>query len=110
VAAFPIAQSTQELVAWHPAGKLLAAAGSDPRIQIWDLETKLKVATLEGAAQQVTALSFHPGVGLLAAGSWDGVVRLWDPAAARQVMEIPFGPDVRFSQDGRWLGFRRSGH
>jgi WD40 repeat protein len=65
-----------------------------------------KVAALEGHAQQVTVLSFHPDGGLLASGSWDGMIRLWDPAAARQVMEIPFGPEVRFSQDGQWLGFR----
>ncbi|MGH7971386.1 MAG: WD40 repeat domain-containing protein, partial [Limisphaerales bacterium] len=105
IAAFPIAESTHEIVAWHPAGGLLATAGSDPRIEIWELPTRTKSASLEGSAQQVTALSFHPTSGLLASASWDGVVRLWDPAAAREVLEIPFGPDIRFSQDGRWLGF-----
>src|SRR5262249_28454654 len=71
-------------------------------------ESMLKVATLEGHAQQVTVLSFHPEGGLLASGSWDGMVRLWDPLAARQVMELPFGPSVYFSQDGRWLGVGQS--
>lgn len=104
LAVVPIPPSTQEIVAWQPDGRCLAMAGSDPRIQIWDVETMAKVATLEGHAQQVTALSFHPDGGLLASGSWDGMVRLWDPVAARQVMEIPFGPEVHFSEDGRWLG------
>jgi serine/threonine protein kinase/WD40 repeat protein len=100
-----IGPSSHEVIAWHPDGKHLAAAGSDPRIQIWDVESKDKTATLEGHGQQVTTLSFHPGGGLLASASWDGGVRLWDPIAGSQVMEIPFGPDIRFSKDGRWLGF-----
>jgi len=103
-AALPVGPCIQEIVAWHPDGRHLAAAGSDPRIQIWDLETANRIATLEGHAQQITALTFHPRGGLLASSSWDGGVRLWDPIAARQVMEIPFGPAVRFSQDGGWLG------
>lgn len=106
VAVVSSGQSKQEVVAWHPAGKFLALAGSEPRIQIWDVERMVKVATLEGHAQQVTVLSFHPDSGLLASGSWDGVIRIWDPLGARQVMEIPFGPDIQFSKDGRWLGFR----
>ena len=105
IAALKVGPGFQEIVAWHPDGRHLAAAGSDPRIQIWDVETTTRVATLEGHGQQVAALTFHPGGGLLASSSWDGGVRLWDPIAARQVMEIPFGPDIRFSQDGRWLGF-----
>lgn len=107
VALVPSGKSTQEIVAWHPAGKFLALAGSNPRIEIWDVERMVKVTTLEGHAQQVTVLSFHPEGGLLASGSWDGGIRIWDPLVARQVMEIPFGPNIQFSQDGRWLGFRR---
>jgi WD40 repeat protein len=72
LAQLPIEPSTQEIVAWHPA------SGSDPRIQIWDVESKLKLAALEGHAQKVTGLSFHPEGGLLASGSWDGMVHVWD--------------------------------
>lgn len=98
--------SDHEIVCWHPDGARLAVAGSDPKIQIWEVETGQRAAVLEGHAQRVTRLSFHPTGSLLASASWDGVVRLWDPDSARQAMEIPFGLEPRFSPDGRWLGFR----
>jgi len=105
VALLAIGPSDHEIVCWHPDGTRLAVAGSNPKIQIWDVENDQRVTVLEGHAQRVTRLSFHPAGGLLASASWDGVVRLWDPDSTRQVMDIPFGVDPRFSPDGRWLGF-----
>ena len=41
VADLPVGAGADEVIAWHPDGNLLAAAGSDPRIQIWNVETRL---------------------------------------------------------------------
>ena len=108
VASLPVGASSGEVVAWHPDGKHLAVAGSDPRIQIWDVDAGHMQAKMEGHVQQVTELSFDPEGGLLASQSWDGMVRLWEPQTGRQVMQIPYGPQVRISDDGKWLGFRVS--
>ena len=94
-----------QVVAWHPDGDRLAVAGSDPRIQIWDVAAKRKLATLEGHVEQVTALSFHPDGGLLASSSWDGVLRLWDSATGRQLMQLPLAATAQFSSTGQWLGY-----
>ena len=104
LAELPLQQCEQQIVAWHPQGRHLAIAGSDPRIQIWDVEMPRKVATLDGHVQQVTFLSFHPDGELLASGGWEGILRLWDPASGRQVIQMPLGVLGRFSTDGRWLG------
>jgi WD40 repeat protein len=97
--------SMQEtVVAWHSDGKRLAAAGSNPQIQIWDVPAKRRLAVLTGHVQQVTCLSFHPDGGLLASGSWDGVLRLWQPSTGRPLMQMPLSSLARFSVDGRWLG------
>jgi predicted nucleic acid-binding protein len=47
----PVGPIGQQVVAWHPHGDRLAVAGSDPRIQIWDVAAKRKLATLEGHVQ-----------------------------------------------------------
>ncbi len=91
-------------VAWHPDGARLAVAGSDPRIQIWDVATQRKLATLEGHVQHVWALSFHPDGSLLASQSEEGVLRLWDPATGRQLMQLPLVAVPRFSSTGQYLG------
>jgi eukaryotic-like serine/threonine-protein kinase len=104
IADLPVGAMNDQVVAWHPDGARLAVAGSDPRIQIWDVTTQRKLATLEGHVEHVKVLSFHPTRGLLASRSWDAVLRLWDPATGRQLMQLPLAATLRFSSTGQWLG------
>ena len=60
LADLPIGPSDQEIVAWHPDGQLLAAAGSNPRIQIWDVKRIAKFQSWRDTPEQVTSLNFHP--------------------------------------------------
>jgi WD40 repeat protein len=96
----------EQYVYWHPDGERLAVTGSDPRIQIWNVDAKRKLATLEGHSQYVSSVTFHPEAELAASHSWDGVLRLWDPATGRPLLQLPLtvGDRPRFSRDGRWLG------
>src|SRR5262249_40153064 len=66
VAALPLGTMAEQVVAWHPDGERLAITGSDPRIQLWNVTARRKVATLEGHVHYVASLSFHPDGGLLA--------------------------------------------
>jgi WD40 repeat protein len=102
----PVGAMRGQVVAWHPDGERLAVAGSNPRIQIWNVAANRKVAILEGHVQVVTELTFHPEGALLASHSWDGVLRLWDPSTGRPLLQFPLtvGDRPRFSDDGRWLG------
>jgi serine/threonine protein kinase/WD40 repeat protein len=109
IADLPVGSMNLQYIAWHPDGMRLAVAGSDPRIQIWDVIKHRKLATLEGHVEQVTGLTFHPGGGLLASASWEGVVRLWDPGTGRQLLPLPLDGDLRFSSTGDYLGYLWSG-
>ena len=40
VADLPVGAMSEQIVAWSADGERLAVAGSDPRIQIWDVEAK----------------------------------------------------------------------
>jgi serine/threonine protein kinase/WD40 repeat protein len=100
----PVGAVSDQVVAWHPDGERLAVAGSDPRIQIWSVAAKRKVATLEGHAPRVTTVTFHPGGELLASHGWDGQLLLWQPSSGRQLMRLTAVSAPHFSADGRWLG------
>jgi WD40 repeat protein/Tfp pilus assembly protein PilF len=92
-------------LAWHPDGERLAVGGTDARIQLWDVDARRRLATLEGHGQNITQVRLHPDGDLLASDSWDAVMRLWDPATGRPLMQVPFTTvKLRFSSDGRWLG------
>ncbi len=108
VADLPVGPTQNAVVAWHPDGTRLAV-GTSRFIQIWDVESRSKRATLVGHVQQVESLSFHPNGSLLASQSWDGILRLLDVATGRPLLEMPLLVDPEFSRDGRWLGVLRHG-
>ncbi|MGH4029135.1 WD40 repeat domain-containing protein [Actinomycetota bacterium Odt1-20B] len=75
-----------------PGRALLAGAGWDPYVWLWDTGSDDRPRELPGHRGRVNALCAVPpgGAGrtLLASGSHDGTVRLWDPGtgAAEQVL------------------------
>jgi serine/threonine protein kinase/WD40 repeat protein len=100
----PVGAMSDHIVAWHPDGERLAVAGSDPRIQIWNVAAKRKVATLEGHAQRVTTVTFHPDGEMMASHGWDGQLLVWHPSTGRQLMRLTSISAPHFSADGRRLG------
>jgi WD40 repeat protein len=92
-------------VAWHPDGNLLAAGGSDPRIQIWDVNARRKLSVLEGHFEHVTKVIFHWSGEMLLSASWDGSVRLWQPSPGRLLMQLPVAGWYGISaENNRWMG------
>ena len=69
-----------ESVAFSPNGTILAV-GSVEGVNLWDVETKQKIATLRGRGGKelsfVNAVRFSPDGKILASASADGVVSLW---------------------------------
>jgi WD40 repeat protein len=92
---------------FNPSGQLLASAGRDGTVQIWDLRTGRALRTLSGHAGPVLSVAFHPGVQLLAAAAEDGTVILWDFNTGKDLLTLKGheGPVrfVAFRADGRRL-------
>jgi WD40 repeat protein len=73
-------------VAAHPTRPLVAAAGDDRRILLWDSDTGEQLADLAGHTGRVLSVAFSPDGTTLASGGEDGTVRLWSL--------LPDGPPV----------------
>jgi serine/threonine protein kinase len=101
-------------VALSPVADVLAVAGADGAIRLWDLRSRTRVAVLRTPLHQRTghdaaalALDFAPDGSLLASGHVDGSVHLWDlgkgevvPGHLRHDQGVPA---VAFSPDGATL-------
>lgn len=66
-------------LAWSPDSHTLAVA-ANTAIQIWDVESGLQAATLEGHTGPLSCLAFSHNGRYLASKSTDGTVRLWHGA------------------------------
>ena len=91
-------------VSFSPNGNLLAAASANNIVELWDVATEQKIATLRGHTDSVTSVSFSPDGTLLASGSFDGTMKLWDVTAQETIatLEKHNYPvlDVSFSPNG----------
>jgi WD40 repeat protein len=92
-------------LAWRHDGRLLAAAGWEERVHVWELPQGRLVSVLTGHTAAVTAAVFRKRDGLLATSSWDGTTRLWDPVSGDELLSAP-GTICRFSPDEQRLAFQ----
>jgi WD40 repeat protein len=91
-------------LAWR--GGLLASAGADQKVILWNLAENKPAQTLTADAP-VRALAASPDGKVLASAGDDGAVQLWDTAAGKATTKLTAHTDwvlaLAFSGDGKLL-------
>ncbi len=91
-------------------GRLLASAGEDLTVKIWDIEAERELRTFKAHTRSIVSVVFSPDDRTLATSSYDGTVKLWDVETGKKVATTPTPEDSHdaaeslvFSADGRML-------
>ena len=100
-------QGTVTALAFHPQGTLLASAGVDRSVRLWNPSTGTPLFSLDGHNDIVLTLAFSPDGKLLASAGYDRTIRLWDSQSAQSVAHWPAHEGairaLRFLPDSRHL-------
>jgi WD40 repeat protein/tRNA A-37 threonylcarbamoyl transferase component Bud32 len=78
------------LVAASPDGRLVAGAGHDGLIGIWDRQAGRQTKTLPGHTKEMLSLTFSPNSRYLVSTSNDHHVKVWDVGAGKEVKSLQF--------------------
>jgi WD40 repeat protein len=96
-------------VSFSPDAKIIATAGYDNTVKLWNLQGKLLKTLLKGASDSVTSVSFSPTEQIIASASYDGKIKLWSTHGALlkiltghtdSVMSVSFSPDGNLLASG----------
>jgi WD40 repeat protein len=84
-------------VGWKADGKLLASAGADNVIKVWDFEKGEQVRTIQGHGKQVTRLLFLGATSQIVTCSGDQTVRLWNVDNGGNLRNFGGGKDYLYA-------------
>jgi WD40 repeat protein len=94
-------------VAFRPDGKHLAAACTDYRVLVWDVQTGRLVHTLSGHTNSVVGVAYSPDGNRLATASQDRRVKVWSAWTYQEAFTLhghaAWLTSVAFSADSRRL-------
>lgn len=101
-------------VTFSPNAPLIAVAGEDRTVSVWQVTADSPIYTLEEHTGSVRSIAFSPDGQLLASGGDDEVVRLWwvdrgslataQEAWASHAECVAFSPDGKMLASGGWGG------
>ncbi len=96
-----------DAVAFDESSHVVASAGNDKTVRLWDVATGAQLRVLRGHDARVWDVRFSPDGRRLASASEDQSVRIWDPRTATELLRLSAdgGPvySVAFRDDGRVL-------
>ena len=72
-------------VVFHPDGKMIASAGADQTIKLWDVSSGMLIRTFTGHKGRILDISFSSSGDTLASSGIDRTIRLWNTNSGNKI-------------------------
>jgi WD40 repeat protein len=100
-------QDSVRSISYSPNGKILASAGNDKIVKLWDIKLGRELHTLNGHQKDVNSVSYSPNGKILASASDDQTIKLWDAVSGRELRTLRGHrggvTKISYSPDGKTL-------
>lgn len=89
---------------------LIASAGGDGLLKVWDASTGEVAATLDNHTDRIWALAVHPDTSTLVSGGGDSVVTFWKDTSSETAAKTSAAATQRVEQDQELQNYIHSGN
>jgi len=76
-------------IAFSSDGTLLASAGQDRLVRIWDIRSRALLQLMQGHTEVLHAVAFSPNNELVASAGGDRVIRIWQTSTGKLIRRLP---------------------
>lgn len=93
-------------ISFSPDNSLIASAGEDHTVQVWDSQTGNRKISLVGHKNEVMRVRFTPDGLRIVTASLDRTARVWDGKTGQIIHELPHNGeviDIDISPNGQWI-------
>lgn len=101
---------TSNAPAFSKRPPLIASAGGDGLLKVWDASTGEVAATLDNHTDRIWALTVNPDTGTLVSGGGDSVVTFWKDTSGETAAKTSAAATQRVEQDQELQNHIRSGN
>lgn len=91
--------TTSDAPASSKRPSLIASAGGDGLLKVWDASTGEVAATLDNHTDRIWALTVNPDTGMLVSGGGDSVVTFWKDTSSETAAKTSAAATQRVEQD-----------
>mgnify|MGYP006282217071 CR=1 FL=1 len=83
-----IGRQNTNTLSWSPDGEIIASAGEDMNLSLWNWKEDAEIRNLVGHSGTINSIAWHPIENKIVSASSDKTVRIWDTESGTEIQKL----------------------